>query len=242
LEPFAVEFPKACDWISFGVLARPADEVKNLAKQWKRRDNGNAALERLVPESFVRSAIVDHVGEDLAFGACAGWDVSVDHFHGRVVAARFAGDATVRGCGFALPILIPRVDRLEWKDVVAMRRRPELARLRRELREVEEEALGSGGAHDDIGLAVRRAYDKKLRAAACDVGGIRCVAGHAVVNLMIGVATGYATLGLALMGPAVGGAVSMAVTGGLEIREVVRRRADRAWVGAMGRIADATRA
>jgi hypothetical protein len=241
LQPFAAELPAACDWISFGVLAKPTDEVQRVAEQWKKRDNGNAALERLVPEGFVRSALVNHIADDLAVGACAGWDTSVDRFHGQVVNARFAGDASLRGRGFALPILIPRVDRLGWEDIIALRRLPTMARLRSELRDVEEEALEID-ASGDIELAVRKAFDRKLRAAACDVGGVRCVAGHAVVNLVIGVAIGYATLGLAVMGPVAGGAAGMAITGGLEVREVVRRRADRAWIGAMGRIADAARA
>ena len=52
-----------------------ADAFKQLEQQWKRRDDGNGALSRLVPEDFVRSRLVDHVSHDLAVGASGGWDV-----------------------------------------------------------------------------------------------------------------------------------------------------------------------
>ncbi len=240
LEPFAFEFPKACDWISFGSLDSSSSEVKRVAEVWKERDAENDALRRLVPEQLVRSALIGHIADDLAAGACAGWDTSVDRYHGRVIAARFAADANVKSRGFALPILVPRVERLNWEDVGRLRRLPALTRLRAELRDVEDEvaSLASG---DDIETAVRDAYSKRLRKAALAGGGVRSIAGHALVNMLVGVGTGYATIGLALGAPVVGGAVGAAVGAVMEVCEVTKARSERAWIGAIGRIADASR-
>jgi len=119
LEPFVQELPSSCDWIVLGYPSEMASEFKKVEDRWKRRDDANGALARLVPEQFVRSRLVDSVSHDLAVGASGGWDVSVDRFHGRVIGARFAGDATIQTRGFALPILVPRVGDLDWADIFA---------------------------------------------------------------------------------------------------------------------------
>lgn len=240
LEPFARELPSGCDWILFGALGSIGAAGKELAERWKRHDDGSAALKRLVPEHFVRSTLIDHVSKDLAAGAIGGWDISTDRFHGNVLAARFAGDGSIRGGGFALPILVPRVSRLSWEDVAALRRLRAIRRLREELRAVEAEVLDLGDQTGDVEGAVRRAYETRLRAAVGDVGGIRSIAGHALVNLLVGTAVGYATLGLTVTGPAVGGAAGAAISTALEVRKTVRQRGERAWVGVLGRISDTT--
>ena len=239
LEPFAFELPKACDWISFGSVDSSRPEVKLVAEAWKERDAGNDALQRLVPEQFVRTAIISHIADDLAVGACAGWDTSVDRYHGRVIAARFVSDASLKSRGFALPILVPRVERLDWEDVAGIRRLPALARLRTVLREVEEEASSLKSA-DDVEAAVRCAYEKRLRGAALAGAGVASIAGHALINMLVGVGAGYATIGLALSAPVVGSAVGAAVGIVMEVCEVTRAKSDRAWIGAMGRIAEAS--
>ena len=102
-EPFEKELPKGCDWISFGMSGPIGPEFDKLADRWKRLDDKNQALLRLVPEDFVRSRLIDHVSKDLVTGTAGQWDVSVDRFHGRVIGARLAGDATAKATGFALP-------------------------------------------------------------------------------------------------------------------------------------------
>ena len=141
LEPFQNELPPDCDWVVFGNPEPMRPEFKNLADRWKRFDDRNGALNRLVPENFVRSRLVDHISTDLAVGASGGWDVSVDRFHGRVISARFAGDAAVMIHGVALPILVPRVGHLAWDEIAAIRRLKAMERLREVLREVEDGSL-----------------------------------------------------------------------------------------------------
>src|SRR5438105_1472750 len=87
LEPFVQELPADGDWIVLGHPSEPAPEFRRLQDQWRRQDDRNEALTRLVPEHFVRNRLVQHVAEDLTVGISGGWDVSVDRFHGRVIGA-----------------------------------------------------------------------------------------------------------------------------------------------------------
>jgi hypothetical protein len=237
-EPFQKELPPDCDWVVFGNPEPMRPESKKLADKWKRFDDRNGALNRLVSENFVRSRLVDDISTDLAVGASGGWDVSVDRFHGRVISARFEGDAAVKIHGVALPILVPRVGHLAWDDVAAIRRMKAMERLRDVLREVEMEAFEVASSGGDLEQAVRRAYDRKLRDAAGNVEGVRSAIGHSLVDFVVGTGMGYATFGLSLVAPVVGAAASVLLTGGLDVRKNVRARRERGWIGAMGRISD----
>lgn len=242
LEPFQKELPPDCDWVVFGRPDPMRPESKELADNWKRFDHRNGALNRLVPKNFVRSRLVDDISSDLAVGASAGRDVSVDRFHGRGISARFEGDAAVKMHGVALPIFVPRVGHLAWDDVAAIRRMKAMERLREVLREVEMEAFevaSSGGG--DLEQAVRRAYDRKLRDAAGNVEGFRSAFGHSLVDFVVGTVAGYATFGLALEAPLVGAAAGATLMGGLQVRKDVRARRERGWIGVMGRISDTAR-
>jgi hypothetical protein len=239
-EPFRNELPPQCDWIIFG---RPGDlppPFEKLRDGWKRSDDRNAALNRLVRENFVRSRLVEHVSQNLADGAAGGWDISVDRLHGRVIAARFADDSTLRAHGAALPLLIPRVGDLAWEDIVELRRHRAIQRLREVLREVEAEAFEVAARDGDLEDAMRKAYTAKVSAAVDDVRVIRSTAAHVVAELAVGAATGYATTGLAVLGPIAGAAMTAGVIGSWHARSLIRERRQRSWIGVMGAISAAT--
>jgi hypothetical protein len=240
LEPFKAELPPGCDWIVFGQPSGVPVELQRLGVQWKRIDDENAALERLVPERFVRLQLITHVSDDLATGLAGGWDVGLDRFHGEVVSARFADDATVQPYGFALPILVPRVGNLGWDDVAAIRRLPAIERLRKVLEEVELEAAEASARGDDIESTVRTAYDAKVRDVVSDVEGLGGSLAHGLAELVVSTAAGYGTVALGLTGPAVAGVVGATVMTGLHVREVRRRRRATAWLGVMNAISEAT--
>jgi hypothetical protein len=243
LEPFQQELPRKCDWIVFGNPSAMDPEFKALAERWKRSDDGNVALNRLVPETFVRSRLIEHVSHDLAVGAAIGCDVSVDRFHGRVIGARFAGDATVETHGVALPILVPRVGDLAWDDVARIRRLKAIDRLRGVLREVEAEAFEVARSGGDFEAAMHNVFIKKVAAASAEVRGVRSVAALVLADLVVGGGAGYFTAGLTLLGPfgpLVGAGIAATATGGLHVRNLVRARRQRAWIGVMGAIGNAT--
>jgi hypothetical protein len=240
LEPFAQELPASCDWIEIGYPGEMADEFKQLEDQWKRRDDENGALSRLVPENFVRSRLVDHVSRDLVVGASGGWDVSVDRYHGRVIGARFARDATIRTSGFALPILVPRVGDLEWSDIVKIRKLKAIERLRQILREIEAEAFEIARSGGDLEAAMHAAYVKKVANALGKVRGLRSAGAMGVAELVVGAGAGYATTALSLLGPLPGAGATAVVMTGWHVRRVVRERRPRAWIGVMDAIAAAS--
>jgi hypothetical protein len=218
-----------------------ADSFKQLEDEWKRRDDANGALSRLVPESFVRSRLVDHVSHDLAVGASGGWDISVDGHHGRVIGARFAGDATFHANGYALPILVPRVGELEWSDIVKLRKLKAIERLRHILREVEAEAFEVARSGGDLEAAMHAAYVTKVADACGKVRGLRSAAAMGAAELLVGAAAGYSTTGLSVLGPLSGAGASAVVMTGWHVRRIVRERRHRAWIGVMEAIAGASR-
>ena len=240
LEPFVHELPSSCDWIVLGYPSDMADEFKKLEDRWKRRDDANGALARLVPEHFVRSRLVDSVSHDLAVGASGGWDVSVDRFHGRVIGARFAGDATIQTNGLALPILVPRVGDLDWADIARIRKLRAIGRLRAVLREVEAEAFDVARSGGDIESAMHRVYTSKVADASGKVHGLRSAGAMGVAELVAGAGAGYATTGLALLGPVADAGITATVMTGWHVRRIVRERRQRAWIGVMDAIAAAT--
>jgi hypothetical protein len=241
-EPFQSELPARCDWISFGAPGPVASQFERLRDQWKRRDDSNGALQRLVPESFVRSQLTDHVSQDLMVGAAGRWDISLDQLHGRVIGARMAGDANLETHGIALPIIVPRVGDLGWDDVKRIRKLKAIGNLREVLREVEAEAFQVAAAGRDLESAMRAVYLKKLSGACRDVEGIRSIASMALAELVVGAGSGYIT-GLTLLGPLVGplagAGATAAVMTGLHARRIVRGRRQRAWIGVMDAISEA---
>jgi hypothetical protein len=240
LEPFQNELPAPSDWIVFGAPSDMAPEFKKLEDQWKRWDGRNDALIRLVPENFVRSRILDDVSHDLAIGASGGWDVSVDRFHGQVVGARFASGGTLQSKGLALPVLVPRVGDLTWEEVAKLRRLKAIQQLRAVLREVESEAFDVARSGGDLEAAMHHAYEKKLAGVSEKLHGIRSTAAMGIAELLVGAGAGYATTGLALLGPAAGAGITAALMTGWHVRRAVRGRRQRSWIGIMDAISEAT--
>ncbi len=93
LEPFAAELPGDCDWIEFVMSVDPTDDAENLAKNWTWDDDRNLALERAIPERFVRSTVIKHANRDLALAATTGVTASIDALHLQVVQQRFRDDS-----------------------------------------------------------------------------------------------------------------------------------------------------
>lgn len=239
LEPFVRELSGQCDWIVLGEPADMAEPFKDLKRRWTRRDDSNTALERLVPERFVRERLVEHVSHDLAIGASGGWDVSVDRYHGRVITARFAEDASIRVHGFALPVLVPRVADLGWSEIIQIRNSPGIKRLRQVIREVETEAFEVARAGGDLDSALHAAYRGRLIDACCKVEGLRSAGMMGVAELLVGAGAGYATTGLALLGPLAGAGASAAAMTGWHISRTIRGHGRRAWIGIMESMAGA---
>jgi hypothetical protein len=239
LEPFAAEFSEDCDWIQFGHPGALPEPFERLKTQWERRDDGNETLNSLIPERFVRSTLIKHVSADLAIGAAAGWDISVDRFHGRVLGARFSKDDMLRPHSFALPVLVPHVTNLPWEEVARIRRLKAIERLREVLREVETEAFEGAKTASDLEPALRAAYENKIRKVSGEVEKLSSVGPYMLTELLVGAAAGYSTTALAMAGPVVGAAAGASIMGGLHIRKMVRNRRERAWLGVMDHIVNA---
>lgn len=234
--PFRAELPRGCDWIAFGNAKGRAPVFGQIADRWKRYDDNNKALKRLVPEDFVRSTLVDHVSDDLVTGTSGGWEVSVDRLHGQVIGARFANDAIFEPHGFALPILIPDVGDLTWEDIAKIRRKKALERLREVLRELEAEAVYVAKTGGDLEATILKTYNSKVTAAITEVTSIRSAASTFALELIVGIGAGYATFGLAGLAPLAGAGLGAAITTGLHFSHDRRKQS---WVSVMGMINDA---
>lgn len=214
-------------------------EIERLSNQWRRIDDANTALERMVPDRAMRLILVNRVTKDLAVSLVAGCDIGLGRLHGKVVSARFADDATVQSSGFALPILIPHVGDLAWDDVAAIRRLPAIERLRKVLEDVELEVAEMSAKGDDIESTVRTVYDGKLRGAVSGVENLGGSLAHGLAELVVGTGAGYGTIALGLSDPAVAGALAATVMTGMHIREMRRRKRATAWLGVMNVISKA---
>ena len=238
LEPFQQELPSKCDWILLRYPSKLAPEFEKLADRWKRSDGRNVALTHLVPENFVRSRLVEHISKDLALGASGGCDVSVDRYHGSVISARFAGDATVKTHGFALPILLPNVGQLTWDAVMQIRRTKEITRFRHVLQEVEAEAFEVARTGRDLEAAVRNAYETKMRAALQQIEGLGSVVTNGLAHILVGSTAGYLTIGLpALLSPPAGAAIGAGAMATWHVTKIIRAHRQFAWLGVKDAIA-----
>ena len=236
LYPFASELPAAADWISFTRTVDPSGHVGRMSDQWRRADESNAALERAIPERFVRNAVIKQANRDLGFGAQYGLAVSMDPLHHQVVAQRFEDDDNWKLFGFAVPILFPRVAEWSWEDIADLRRDPEMSRLRRILREVEEEAAveSAGG---DIESAAHHVYERHMAAASGTVDSLGAVVGKTGASIVISGITSAAVLPLhPLQGFAVGTIAGGVVSPIGNARCRVQQRSFKGWVALAQRI------
>jgi hypothetical protein len=86
---------------------------------------------------------------------------------------------------------------------------------------------------------MRGAFLTKVAAASKDVRGIRTVSALVLADLVVGAGAGFITAGVTMLGPfgpLVGAGVTAAAIGGLHVRNLVRERRQRAWLGVMGAI------
>lgn len=238
-EPFASELPSDCDWIVFGRPGPVAPEMQRLADRWKRHDARNSVLERLEPDYFVRSLLIDHVSQDLTTGVAGGWDISLDRYHGDVVNARFSDSKAVESRAFALPILIPKVGNLSWAEVAAIRHHPAIERMRKVLHEVEAEAAQAATGNGDIESAVQGAYNGKVQAALSHVENLGSSVRHVLAELLVGTGAGYSTFALGLAGPVAAGTIGATVMAGFHVHEIRHYRRRTAWLGVMNAISTA---
>jgi hypothetical protein len=79
-------------------------------------------LQHVIPERYVRSAVIENINRDLAFAAADGVAVSIDPLHAQVAAQRFHDDDTWKMPGYAVPILFPHVGNLPWSAIGDLRR------------------------------------------------------------------------------------------------------------------------
>lgn len=237
LYPFVHELPAGADWIEFTRTRDPAGSMKRLSDEWTWADKHNTALERVVPQQFLRAAVIGDANRDLAFAAEQEMAVSMDPLHAQVIGQRFNDLDGWAMRGFAVPILFPEVGDWPWDAVSDLRRDRNMARFRAILREVEQEAAAEAAAGGDVEAAAYRTYQRHLADAQEAVESIGAVAHTTLRAFVIGAIIGFAIVGI--VGPlgVVAGAVAGAVPGAiLDVRDVTRQRRTRGWVSVQQRI------
>lgn len=239
LEPFAYELPTGTDWISYTPTRDPAGEMRRISDGWKRADERNPALAQAIPVRFARDAVIGHASRDLGFAAEHGVGVSVDLLHHQVVAQRFRDNEGWKMRGFAVPILFPKIEEWPWDGIASLRRDPGMVRLRRVLREVEDEAAAESAA-GDIEAAAHHAYERHLAAASGTVDSLGTVVGKTSASIVISAGTGAATLPLpSLEGFAIGTVVGAGITVIGAAHDWFKARRSRGWVSLAQRISSA---
>jgi len=239
-DPFARELPSGCNWVHYGRFESLDEHWRQVETGLRKVDDDNEALRRLAPIDFVRSQIVSNTAHDLVTGMSAGVEVSVDSFHGKVISARYAEDASLQFHGFALQLLVPDAARISWDDVAAIRNMKPLVGLRQVLREIEAETFDASISGRELAATVQAEYRKRLAAAALDVESVGAVALFGTAQLVIGSAVGLATMSLSYLGALIGAAPGVAATG-LEIGRAFRAGRRRSWIGVTEAIASAAR-
>ena len=236
LQPFARELPPSVDWMKY-VTSPITNSIKKTADDWRRRDERNVALHKLLPESFVRGTVIGHADRDLAVAAHVRVSVMQDSSHRAVLGSRFA-DSDWRATGFALPLLMPDVGDLDWEAIAAIRSHRAMKDFRRILREIEQMTLEQS-RDGDVEAAVRHAMEKHLVKATGKVEGLGAIPKAATVEFGAGIMLGVATVGLAGPVALIGGAaLGSAVAGVQTATDVGRARRSRGWVSVYGELLD----
>jgi hypothetical protein len=237
LQPFARELPADTGWIGFTRTPEPVNDMRRVKDRWDQTDKRNPALERAIPEQFVRAAVIGDANRDLAVAVEHELAVSADSLHAQVTGQRFNDTSGWAMPGFAVPILFPEVSDWPWDSIKDLRRDPNMARFRAILREVEQEAAGDAAAGGDAEAAAHRAYRRHLADAQEAVESIGAVAHKTLRGFVIGAVIGFATVGIAGPLGVVAGAAAGAVPGAvLDVRDVLRQRRTRGWVSVQQRI------
>ncbi|GAA3518437.1 hypothetical protein GCM10022234_12380 [Aeromicrobium panaciterrae] len=238
LQPFARELPPSVDWMKY-VTSPVTNSIKKTTDDWRRRDERNDALRELLPESFVRGAVIGHADRDLAVAAHVGVSVMQDSRHRAVLGSRFA-DSDWHATGFALPLLIPDVGELDWEAVATIRSHRAMKDFRRILQEIEQMTLEQS-RDGDVETAVRHAMEKHLVKATGKVESLGAIPKAATVEFGAGIMLGVATVGLGGPAALVGGAALGSVVAGMQTAiGVGRTRRNKGWVSVYGELLDNT--
>lgn len=229
LMPFAREFSSGCDWMHF-VRPEPGRSVKQLANEWTNNDKNNASLRDAIPVKFVRNTVIAGANNDLALAAGSGVAVSIDSLHQQVVAQRFKDAAGWHLRGFAMPILLPNVQDLPWESIVEMRKNRHMGRFRAVLRGIEDEVreVYRGGDVKDV---VHRIFERHQSDVFGEVEGLGAGVKKAAGGLVIGGATGVATMGImGIGGLIVGTVLGTAIQSVFDVTKIIRERRARGWL------------
>jgi hypothetical protein len=236
LQPFAGELPAGADWIDFVPSRESEGYIKQMTSGWNQADEHNTALQRAIPELFVRSVVIENVNHDLGSAARVGGTVSVDPLHHQVVAQRFGNGSNWPLAGFAVRFLFPQIGEFSWEAIADLRRDPQMVRLRGILREVEEEAVAESAA-GDIEAAARHAYHRHLAAASGAVDTLGAVARKTGASIIIAGAIGASTLPIPpLLGFTISTAVGGVVSAIGNVRGRTQQQRSKGWVSLTQRI------
>ena len=220
LDPFAAELPPGTDWIDFTRTRDPVGDVEQLARDWAWEDEHNAALERAIPERFVRNSVIQNADRDLVISVAGRMAASIDPLHAQVAAQRFRDDENWKLHGFAVPILFPQIGDQPWDVVADLRRDRNMTRFRSILREVEEEATAEavGG---DIEAAAQHAYRQHLSGYPEALETVGAIAHRTLTGFVIGGITGFAVSGIiGPLGPIAGAALGAATSTIIDVSTV----------------------
>ncbi len=222
-EPIKNELPRTCEWFEFGHASDPQDRGFVLARM-DREVSQDEDVKSLLPEPFVRDAVVQGVHRDLLVGAAYQSAVSVDALHGQVLRARIASGDVVPAFGpQALSILVPECRDLSWEDVAELRRHRSLGKYRSVLREVESAAWDESTSVAEFERTVHEEFQKRLLAIS-DAKSLPRRLRRAGINVAVGELTGLALTRV----PGAGAGAGLVLAASQEIQGWSARR----WVAA----------
>jgi len=190
----------------------------------------NAALERAIPERFLRGAMIKNTNHDLVIATAGQIAATVDTFHAQVAAQRFNDDESWRLRGYAVPIIFPNVGDLPWEAIADFRRDRGMARFREVLREVEQQATAEA-ADGDIEAAANRVYRQRLVEASEGIDTLGTISHKTLTGFVIGGVVGFVTSGIiGPLGIVAGAAIGVVPGTVLDVRNMIRQRRARGWV------------
>jgi hypothetical protein len=230
LDPFGDELPAGCDWVEWVRSPQLPSDLDRTVRDWTWADEHNAALERVIPERLLRSAVIKNTNHDLVIAAASRVAATVDTFHAQVAAQRFNDDGSWKLRGYVVPIVFPHVGDLPWEAIADFRRDRGMVRFREILREVEQETTAEA-ADGDIEAAANRIYRRRLADASEAIDTVGTIGHKTLTGFVIGGYVGFLTSGI--IGPlgVVAGASAGVVPGTvMDVRNMMRQRRSRGWV------------
>lgn len=223
-DPFADELPgSAIDWLSFGE-AKPEKlpALKRIAAIGARADQSSDAFRERFSDGMARAMVATNMNRDLVLAAAEGCAISVDPLHRRLIDARaLAGTVRPAFGPAALKILYPRVERLAWTDIVAIREHKDVEYLRAALREIEHESTLVASSAAGFTADVRERFDAALAAANLRLRSSTLKKfAFGLIGLVAGEIATFLSTGVPLVGGVVGFATGL---GAEEATDAVKR-------------------